>query len=220
MEARALEFLKNILSTPSPSGYESPVQEIVRDYAASFADEMRTDVHGNVIAVRNASAPLRVMLAGHCDQIGLVVQHIDDDGFIYVSTVGGWDPQVLIGQRLTAWGTKGPVPGIIARKPIHLLTEDERKQVPKIKDLWMDIGAKNKTEVLQVLRVGDPITVEFRFLELMNSRAASPAMDDKTGLWVVMEALRRVDRAKLNVAAYAVSTVQEEIGLRGAQTSS
>ncbi len=220
MEARALEFLKNILSTPSPSGYESPVQEIVRDYAASFADEMRTDVHGNVIAVRNANAPLRVMLAGHCDQIGLVVQHIDDDGFIYVSTVGGWDPQVLIGQRLTAWGTKGPVPGIIARKPIHLLSEDERKQVPKIKDLWMDIGAKNKTEVLQVLRVGDSITVEFRYLELMNSRVASPAMDDKTGLWVVMEALRRVDRSKLNVAAYAVSTVQEEIGLRGAQTSS
>ena len=220
IEARALDFFKQILATPSPAGYESPVQEVVRDYAASFADEMRTDVHGNVIAARNTKALLRVMLAGHCDQIGLVVQFIDDDGFIHVSTIGGWDPQVLIGQRLTVWGTRGPVLGIIARKPIHLLNEEERKQVPKIKDLWLDIGAKSKDEVLQVLRVGDPITVELRYQELQNGRVVSAAMDDKTGLWVVMEALRRVDRNKLQVAAYAVSTVQEEIGLRGAQTSS
>jgi endoglucanase len=181
---------------------------------------MRTDVHGNVIAARNVQAPLRVMLAGHCDQIGLVVQYIDDDGFIHVSTVGGWDPQVLIGQRLTVWSAQGPIPGIIARKPIHLLNEEERKQVPKIRDLWLDIGAKNKDEVLQIVRVGDPITLELRFQELQNGRAVSAAMDDKTGLWVVIEALRRVDRSKLQVAAYAVSTVQEEIGLRGAQTSS
>ena len=166
IEPRALDFFKQILATPSPSGYESPVQEVVRDYAASFADEMRTDVHGNVIAARNAGAPLRVMLAGHCDQIGLIVQYIDDDGFIHVSTIGGWDPQVLIGQRLTVWGTQGPVLGIIARKPIHLLNEEERKQVPKIKDLWLDIGAKSKDEVLQVVRVGDPITVELRYQEL------------------------------------------------------
>ena len=220
IEPRALDFFKQILATPSPAGYESTIQEVVRDYAASFADEMRTDVHGNVIAARNAGAPLRVMLAGHCDQIGLIVQFIDDDGFIHVSTIGGWDPQVLIGQRLTIWAAQGPVLGIIARKPIHLLNEEERKQVPKIKDLWLDIGAKNKDEVLQVARVGDPITVELRYQELQNGRAVSAAMDDKTGLWVVMEALRRVDRSKLQVAAYAVSTVQEEIGLRGAQTSS
>jgi len=181
---------------------------------------MRTDVHGNVIAARNPKAPLRVMLAGHCDQIGLVVQYIDDEGFIHVSTIGGWDPQVLIGQRLTIWGAQGPVLGIIARKPIHLLNEEERKQVPKIKDLWLDIGAKNRDEVLRVLRVGDPITLELRYEELQNRRAVSAAMDDKSGLWVVMEALRRVDRGKLQVAAYAVSTVQEEIGLRGSQTSS
>ncbi len=220
IEPRALDFFKQILATPSPAGYESPVQEVVRDYATSFADEMRTDVHGNVIAARNPKAPLRVMLAGHCDQIGLVVQYIDDDGFIHVSTIGGWDPQVLIGQRLTVWGTQGPVLGIITRKPIHLLNEEERKQVPKIKDLWLDIGAKNRDEVLRVLRVGDPITVELRYQELQNGRAVSAAMDDKAGLWVVMEALRRADRSKLQVAAYAVSTVQEEIGLRGSRTSS
>jgi tetrahedral aminopeptidase len=220
IEPRALDFFKQILATPSPSGYESPVQEVVREYAASFADEMKTDSHGNVIAARNVRAPLRVMFAGHCDQIGLIVQYVDDDGFIHITTIGGWDPQVLIGQRLTVWGSQGPVVGIIARKPIHLLNEEERKQVPKIKDLWLDIGAKSKDEVQQVVRVGDPITVELRYQELLNGRAISAAMDDKTGLWVVMEALRRADRGKLQVAAYAVSTVQEEVGLRGAQTSS
>ncbi len=220
IEPKALDFLKHILATPSPSGFETPVQEIVRDYAASFADEMRTDVHGNVIAMRNPGATLRVMFAGHADQIGLIVQYIDDDGFIHVSTIGGWDPQVLIGQRLTVWGMSGPVPGVIARKPIHLLNEEERKQVPKIKDLWLDIGAKNKDDAQQAVRVGDAITLELRYQELLNGRAVSAAMDDKTGLWVVMEGLRRADRGKLKVAAYAVSTVQEEVGLRGAQTSS
>ena len=219
MDSTAKDFFTTLLTTPSPSGYEGPVQQAVRDYAAGFADEVRTDLHGNVIAVRNPSAPLRVMLAGHCDQIALIVQHIDDDGFIFVQPIGGWDPMVLIGQRVTVWGREGPVSGVIGRKPIHLLTEDERKQVPKIKDLWLDIGAGCKEEVLKVARVGDPVTLELRFSELQNRRVAAPAMDDKTGLWVVMEALRRADRGKLQCAVYAVSTVQEEIGLRGAQTS-
>lgn len=219
MDPNAYEFFKTILTTPSPSGYEVPVQNVVREYAAGFADDVQTDVHGNVIAVRNPGSPLRVMLAGHCDQIGLIVQHVDDEGFIYVQPIGGWDPQVLIGQRLTVWGDKGPVPGMIARKPIHLLNEEERKQVPKIKDLWLDIGANSKSDALEVVRVGDPVTVELAFQELRNRRAISSAMDDKTGMWVVMEALRRVDPKKLQCAVYAVSTVQEEIGLRGAHTS-
>ncbi|MGA2620854.1 MAG: M42 family metallopeptidase [Thermoguttaceae bacterium] len=219
MDPSAYDFLKTILTTPSPSGYEAPVQQIVREYAAGFADEMRTDVHGNVIAVRNPGAALRVMLAGHCDQIGLIVQHVDDEGFVFIQPIGGWDPEVLIGQRLTVWGEKGPLAAMIARKPIHLLTEEERKQVPKIKDLWLDIGANSRADALTVLRVGDAVTVELRLEELRNRRAIAAAMDDKAGLWVVMEALRRADRAKLNCAVYAVSTVQEEIGLRGSQTS-
>ena len=115
-----------------------------------FADEVRTDLHGNVIVVKNPDSPLRVMLAGHCDQIGLIVQHIDDDGFLYIQPIGGWDPEVLIGQRMTVWTDAGPVFGVIARKPIHLLTEEERKQVPKMKDLWLDIGAANKEEAAKV----------------------------------------------------------------------
>ena len=219
MEQAAYAFFKTLLETPSPSGFEGPLQRIVRDYAGAFADDVRTDVHGNVMAVRNPDAPVRLMLAGHCDQIGLIVSHIDEKGFIYVLAVGGWDPQVLIGQRMTLWTQGGPVPGVIARKPIHLLSEEERKQVPKLKDLWVDIGAADKAEAESMVRIGDPVTVELVYRELPNGRIASPAMDDKCGLWVVMEALRRIDAEKLNCAVYAVSTVQEEVGLRGARTS-
>ena len=114
LETAALDFFKRILATPSPSGYESAVQQVVRDYVAGFADQVTTDLHGNVIAARNPGAPLRIMLAGHCDQIGLIVQHIDDDGFLYVQPIGGWDPEVLIGQRMIVWTAGGPLPGVIA----------------------------------------------------------------------------------------------------------
>jgi putative aminopeptidase FrvX len=219
MDKAALDFFKRVLATPSPSGYEGPVQTLVREYTESFADRVSTDVHGNVIAVKNPDAPLRVMLAGHCDQIGLLVSYVDSDGFVYVQTIGGWDPMQLIGQRLTVWTEKGPVEGVIARKPIHLLTDEERKQVPKIKDLWLDIGARNKDEALARVRIGDPVTLALGYTELPNNRACSPAMDNKSGLWVVIEALRRASERGLRVGLYAVSTVQEEIGLRGAKTS-
>jgi len=219
MNAESLQFLRLLLETPSPSGYEQPVQEIVRQYVASFADSVTTDVHGNVIAARNPDAPLRVMFAGHCDQIGFLVQYIDNEGFLYVQPIGGWDPIVLVGQKLTVWASAGPLFGVVGRKPIHLLTDDERKQVPKLKDLWLDIGASDKAEAARLVRVGDPVTLELGFTQMRNSLASSPAMDNKTGLWVAIEALRRTSPKKLNCALFAVSTVQEEIGLRGATTS-
>jgi endoglucanase len=219
MDDASSEFLRKILETPSPSGYEQPVQKLVREYAGTFADRVTTDTHGNVIAVKNPGAPVRVMLAGHCDQIGLVVQHIDAEGYLYFQPVGGWDAIQLVGQRMTVWAATGPINGIIGRKAIHLLTDEERKQVPKLKDLWLDIGAKDKAEVEEVVRIGDPITFQLGFQRTRNDQANSPAMDDKCGLWVVMEALRRASLKKLNCALYAVSTVQEEIGLRGATTS-
>lgn len=219
MDASALDFFKRVLATPSPSGYEGPVQAIVREYCGAFADQVTTDLHGNVIAVKNPDSPLRVMLAGHCDQIGLLVSHVDSDGFLYVQTIGGWDPMQLIGQRLTVWTERGPVEGVIARKPIHLLTDEERKQVPKTKDLWIDIGAKNKDEALTRVRIGDAVTLALQYTELANGLACSPAMDNKSGLWVVVEALRRAAEMGVKIGLYAVSTVQEEIGLRGAKTS-
>jgi endoglucanase len=220
MDSVAADFFKRILETPSPSGFERPVQELVRKYVADVADEVSTDLHGNVIAVKNPGGKLRVMLAGHCDQIGMLVQHIDNEGFLYAQPIGGWDPQVLIGQRMTIWTASGAVPAVIARKPIHLLTDEERNKVPKLKDLWLDIGAKDKADAAASVSIGDPVTLELGYRPMRNNLACSPAMDDKSGLWVVLEAFRRAARKPLDCALYVVSTVQEEIGLRGAQTSS
>ena len=219
METAAHDFLKQLLLTPSPSGYEAPIQKVVREYVAPFADTVTTDVHGNVIACKNPHASLRLMFAGHCDQIGLLVTHIDEFGFIYAQTIGGWDPTQLVGQRMTIWAEGGPIPAVIARKPIHLLKEDERKQTVKQDDLWLDIGAASNAEVAEIIRIGDPVTLELGYQEMRNNLANSPGMDDRTGLWVVMEGLRRAAARNPACGIYAVSTVQEEIGLRGARTS-
>lgn len=219
MEDTSFEFLKELLLTPSPSGYERPIQDVVRRYVGDFADEVTTDVHGNVIACKNPGAPVRLMLDGHCDQIGLLVTQIDESGFIYTQTIGGWDPQQLIGQRMTIWSAGGPIHAVIARKAIHLLTPDERKQVVKQEDLWLDIGAQTKEEAAELIRIGDPVTLELGYRPMRNNLANSPGMDDKTGVWVVIEALRRASKQSLNCALYAVSSVQEEIGLRGAKTA-
>ncbi len=142
-------FLKKLLETPSPSGYERPIQDVVRTWAAQYADEVRTDRHGNVIALRRAAsgatAP-RVMLAGHCDQIALMVQHIDENGFLYVQPIGGWDMQILLGQHLSVWTRQGPVAGVISRKAPHLLTPEERNKVPQFTDVWVDIGARDRKD--------------------------------------------------------------------------
>ena len=216
MEAKSRAFLDQLLTTPSPSGYEEPVQEVVRQYVAPFADQVETDVLGNVIACRNPDAPLRVMLTGHCDQIGLNVNYIDSEGYIYVLSLGGWDVSNLLGQHVTIWTKNGPVPGVIGRKPIHLLEEEERKRAVKLNDIWIDIGEKTKEAAEQIVEIGDPITVKMTVTELRNNNIATSAADDRVGVWVAMEALRRLDAAKLKCAAFAVSTVQEELGLRGA----
>lgn len=223
MDDRSHAFLKDLLETPSPSGYERPIQEVVRRWAEPLADEVRTDRHGNVIAAlfpqQPTPAPLKVLLAGHCDQIGLMVQHIDSDGFLYVQPIGGWDIPILLGQHLTVWAAGGPLPGVLSRKAPHLLTNEERNKVPQFHDLWVDVGAKSKDEAEQLVRHGDPVTIELGYRPLRNNLAASPAMDDKVGLWTVMEALRLLKDRERQAAVYAVSTVQEEVGLRGAATS-
>src|SRR5262245_52703192 len=130
-DASASSFLKSLLETPSPSGFERPIQDLVRAWAAPLAHEVRTDRHGNVIAALNPEGKPRIMLAGHCDQIALMVQHIDDAGFLYVQPIGGWDMQILLGQNLTVWTRTGPVHGVVSRKAPHLLTGEERKKVPE-----------------------------------------------------------------------------------------
>src|SRR5579862_1636155 len=134
MEERSHQFLKRLLETPSPSGYERPIQDVVRAWSAECADEVQTDRHGNVIAAlfptERTAAPVKILLAGHCDQIGLMVQHIDSDGFLYVQPIGGWDMQILLGQFLTVWTKDGPIQGVLSRKAPHLLTQEERNKVP------------------------------------------------------------------------------------------
>ncbi len=219
MDTRSRDFLQQLLLTPSPSGYERAIQDVVREYVAEFAEHVESDVHGNLIVSQNRNAQRRLMLAGHCDQIGLIVSQIDAEGFIYTQTIGGWDPVQLIGQRMTVWTSGGSVPGVIARKPIHLLNEEERKAKITTDELWIDIGARDQEDAASVVRIGDPVTLELGYRELRNNLANAPGMDNRTGLWVVIEALRRAAANSLDCGLFAVSTVQEEIGLRGAKTS-
>jgi endoglucanase len=219
MHEPSFAFLKELLETPSASGYEHAIQDVVRAFARAHADEVRTDRHGNVLAVAHPGGQPRIMLAGHCDQIALMVQHIDDNGFLYVQPIGGWDMQILLGQNLTVWAKDGPVSGVVARRAPHLLTNEERNKVPQFTDVWVDIGARDRKEAEAVVTPGDPVTFALGLRELRNRLAVSPAMDDKVGVWVVMEALRLLRGRPLQASVYAVSTVQEEIGLRGAVTS-
>jgi len=219
MESSAKEFFTRLLETPGPSGYEQPVQRLVREYAQAFADDVTTDVHGNVICSVNPHHSKRLMFAGHCDQIGMLVSHIDDEGFVYAQTIGGWDPQQLVGQRMVIWTESGPVAAVVSRKPIHLLNDQERKQVVKLTEMWLDVGADSKEDAQAVVEIGDPVTLKLGLQEMRNSLFNAPAMDNRTGVWVVIEALRRAKLMNPVCALFAVSTVQEEIGLRGAQTS-
>ncbi|MFO0936759.1 MAG: M42 family metallopeptidase [Gemmataceae bacterium] len=219
MEPASHDFLKSLLATPSPSGYEQAIQKVVRDRMTPISDRVTTDRHGNVFAIRNPDATTKVMLAGHCDQIGLMVINIESEGYLNVQPIGGWDMQILLGQYLTVWTKTGPVQGVVARKAIHLLTDEERTKVPKFQDIWMDIGAKDKAEAESIVRCGDPVTFTLGYRELRNNLAASPAMDDKVGLWVCMEAVKKLHGRSFSAGVYGVSTVAEEIGLRGATTA-
>ena len=219
MQDASLTFLKTLLATPSPSGYERPIQDVVRAWAKPLAHEVRTDRHGNVVAVLNPEGQPRIMLAGHCDQIALMVQLIDDNGFLYVQPIGGWDMQILLGQNLTVWTKDGPVAGVVSRKAPHLMTAEERKKVPDFADIWVDIGCKDKKDAEALVTPGDTVTFDLTCRDMRNGLITSPGLDDKVGVWTVMETLRLLKGRPLQAAVFCVSTVQEEIGLRGATTS-
>ena len=217
MDSKPLEFLETLLSTPGPSGYEQKIQQVVRDYAADFADSIETDLHGNVALCRNPKAPLRVMLAGHCDQIGWWFR-------ISTTVVLPTRRRLAVGSAAAGLSADddlaavGPIAAVIARKPIHLLRDDERKQVVKLEDLWLDVGASSEQEAREIIEIGDPVTLDLGMQRMRNNLANAPGMDNRTGVWVVVEALRRCG-PRLDCAVYSVSTVAEEIGLRGAKTS-
>lgn len=220
MKTSARSFLKNLLSVPTPSGWEASGQRLVADYVRPFADEVRYDTHGNLHAVVNPGAPVRIMLDGHCDEIGLIVQHIDDKGFLYVSALGGVNINLLPGERIVIQGLQGPVPGVFGIKAPHLTTDEERKQiVKKISDLAVDIGAIDREDALKAVEVGSVATIDAGWRALRGDRISARGLDDRAGAFVVAEALRRARERGLHVAVHMVSSVQEEIGRRGGQTA-
>ncbi len=222
MKQASLDFLRRLADAPSPSGYEQPAARIYRAYVEPFADAVSTDVHGNVTAVLNPSAPLRIMLAGHMDELGFIIHHIDDQGQLHFRTIGGHDSAVAIGQRVWIYG-KQRLGGVIGRTAIHLQDEAERKKKPEIKDMWIDVGASSRTEVAAVVSLGDVATYQCEFQALMGDRATARGFDNKMGTFIVAETLRLLKAEgglAPDVGVYSVATVQEEIGLRGAKTAS
>lgn len=216
VESSSLEFLKRLLDTPGPSGFEAAVARVWREEAERFADRVTADVSGNSFATVNEGGSPRVMLAGHIDEIGLMITHIDDDGFLYVDGIGGWDPQVLVGQRIRILGKDGHVLGVVGKKPIHLMKGDEKEKASKLTDLWVDIGVRGRDAVLRRgIRVGDPAVIDAGVVELGEGLIASRAIDNRIGAFVVLEALRLLSQDRPRAEVTAVATAQEEIGYQG-----
>lgn len=222
MREESLKFLKELLSAPSPSGYEQPAQRIFRSYIEPFA-KVTGDVMGNVygfIPGSSQESP-RVMLVGHSDEIGLQLRYIDDKGFLWFSAIGGVDPHLTPGLSVNIHAKNGTVRGVIGKKPIHLMEAKERESVVKLDAQYIDIGAVDKKEAEGLVRVGDPVTFAAEFSYLQGERVTARGFDDKAGSFIVAEVLRQVSAQtqKLPCELYGVSSVQEEIGLRGGTTS-
>ena len=219
MDAAGREFLQQLIDAPSPSGYEQAVRRVWRETVSTFADDVRGDVHGNVIASRNPGGSPRLMFAGHCDELGLQINYISDKGYLYFNTIGGHDPSLISGRRVIIHSQDGPVRGVTGRRAVHLTPRGERGKEQKVEDIWIDIGVADKAGAEALVRVGDAVTYELGMQPLRNGLAVSRAFDNKIGAWVVAEALRRIDAAACKAEVVSVATVQEELGLRGATTS-
>jgi putative aminopeptidase FrvX len=214
------DTLRSLLVAHGPSGYETAPAAAWRDAAAAFSQDVSTDTMGSVMARVPGKQPdgLTVAIVGHIDEIGLIVTHIDDKGYLYFIGVGGWDGQVLTGQRVSITTRDGVVAGVVGRKPIHLLKEDERKKAVELKDLHIDIGARNGDEAKALVRIGDVAVIEADPVELPNDRLVARALDNRLGSYVALETARLV--AEAGGAAgdvVGVAVVQEEVGLNGAR---
>jgi endoglucanase len=220
MQKESKTFLHNLLNQCGPSGFEEGSQACWSERTAKYADRVERDVHGNAIAVLNPTAKRKVMITGHCDEIGFIITYISDEGFLHIASIGGIDTGVLPGTQVKVLTKRGHIDGIIGKKPIHLLEPDDRKKTTKIKELWVDIGAKDRKDAQKVVETGNPISFAPNYLELKNGLFSSKGCDDKVGAFVVSEVIKILSkRPKLDVEVWSVSTVQEELGLRGARTS-
>jgi len=216
MMSHDISFLERLLDSAGPSGFEVRPARVWREEASTFADDVTVDATGNSAAVVNPSGSPRVMLAGHIDEIGLQVTHVDDDGYLYIDEIGGWDPQVLVGQRVNVMTREGDIPGVIGKKAIHLMTHEDRKKASETKKLWVDIGASSLDQASELgVRVGDPMVLDQKMVRLANGRIASRAIDNRIGAFVVLEAIRLLADDPPAACATAVATAQEEIGQSG-----
>jgi endoglucanase len=217
MTPESLAFLKSLLDTPGPSAFEAAPARVWRTEAQRFADDVRADVAGNSFAALNGQGRPRVMLAGHIDEIGVMVTHVDDDGYVSFDTIGGWDHQVFVGQRVRLLGREGPVAGVVGKKAIHLMDKDDREKVSKVEDLWIDIGATSRAEAERQLRIGDPGVLAAGVLEFPNGRLVRRCIDNRIGAFVVLEALRLLSAGAepAGAAVTAVATTREEIAAMG-----
>jgi putative aminopeptidase FrvX len=219
MNSNSLEFLEALVKTSSPSGYEAGLAELYRSYIVPYADDVRTDVMGNVTAVINPDAQFKIMIAAHIDEIGLMIHHISDDGFLHFQMIGGNDSIIADGQRVWVQG-KHRIAGVVSRKSMTVQSPSEMKQKPSTKELWIDIGAKSKDEAEAAVSLGDVATFQPEFQALLSGRATGRAFDNKAGVFAMAETMRYIaEGGNLNseIGVYAVATVQEEIGSRGAQ---
>ncbi|RLE35565.1 MAG: M42 family peptidase [Acidobacteria bacterium] len=218
MRKESLDFLKELLSAPSPSGFESAGQRIWCRYARKYADEVRTDAYGNAVAVLNPGGDPKIMLDGHADEIGLMVKYIDDKGFIYFQPIGGVDPSVVRTKRVDIHAAKGIVRGVIGAKAHHLQDRTKEAKAPKMHECFIDIGAHDGKEARKKVSVGDPITFAETCEMLDKNIMVARALDDRIGTWAAIEVLRLLSSSKnkLNCAVYASSSCQEEVGLVGA----
>ena len=214
------DALRDLLTAHGPSGYEDAPAAVWRRHAAEFA-EVESDTLGSSTArVKGTAGGPTVAVVGHIDEIGVIVTHIDDKGFLWFTGVGGWDPQILVGQRVTLATRDGEVQGVLGRKPIHLLEKDEREKVPQLKQLHIDIGAADGDEARAKVRVGDVGVISGDPVEILNGRVVARSMDNRLGCYVALEAARLVAEAGGAPGdVVAVAAAQEEITLGGAQTT-
>src|SRR6478672_10682459 len=219
MREQSVEFLRKLVNTPSPVGHETRGQRVWLDYAKKYADETFSDAYGNCVAVLNKGGSPRVMLAAHADEIAMAVNYITDEGYIYVRKMGGVDAAITKAQRVTIHSRQGPVKGVVGNVAPHLMKDAGDQKPPKIHEIFIDIGAKNRKEALELVQIADPITLADEFDLLRNDLAVARAFDNRIGTFSVAEALRllKESKGKLKAEVCAVSNVQEEVGLLGAR---
>jgi len=221
MNENDFKFFKELIEAPSPSGFEQPAQRVIREALADVADDVRTDVMGNVVAhVKGPQGAPRLMLAGHCDEIGFMVKYVDDQGYLFFAPIGGVDAHLVPGQRVTVHTSGGPIAGVVGKRPIHQIEVKDRETVVPFKSQFIDIGCSSKDEAVKLVSIGDPVTFRVGVERLQGTRLTSRAFDDKMGAFIVAQVLREVRRQnRMTVDLHGVSTVQEEVGLRGGATS-